>query len=384
MMKAGRLLPLILCAAVLFTACGGKKTETTDSTASGAAENISEGTGTADPYMDVTGKKVGIALPSASDERWSADGAYLEQYLKEKGCEVSLVYSDGLGEQQTADVSQLLSDGCDLLIVSPLADASLAEVLGKAAAADIPVISYDRMIRGTDAVSYYISYDHYRIGQQQGQYCIDALGLKPEDTSKEYNMEFFAGDPADTDTGYLFNGAYDTLKPYLDAGVLNVPSGQMTFGAVTSSGADSSSAENRMKELLNTRYDKKTQLDILLCADDTAALGVIKALDSSYKGKNHVIVTGQGCGQENLNCIRSGKQSMTVYMAPGQEAAVAADLAFTLLAGESADGSLISDSAWDFTCVYDTSSYDNGTGIIPSYLIVPEVITADNIRTVIG
>ena len=371
---------LAAAAAICLTACGAKK-ETAESTASGTEEAPVSGEAQ-DPYMDVSGRRVAIAFPSAADERWSRDGEYLEQRFQEKGCTTHLVYSDGLEEQQTADVTQLIDEGCDLLIVSAIGDTSLAAPLAKAKAAGIPVIAYDKLIRGTDAVNFYVAYDAYRIGEMQGEYCIRALGLKVEDTSKEYNVEFIAGNPADTTTGYLFSGAYDTLKPYLDAGVLDVPSEQMTFGQVTEGEWDANAAETRMKTILNTYYDKKTELAIALCSDDEAAKGVSKVLDTSYSGKNHVIVTGCGAEADNLELIRKGKQSMTVYMAPEQEAAVTADLGLTLLAGESADANLISDGGWKFECRYDTSSYNNGKGIVPSFLIVPEVITADNIRKI--
>ena len=69
---------------------------------------------------------------------------------------------------------------------------------------------------------------------------------------------------------------------------------------------------------------------------------------------------------------------MTVYKAVANEAVATLDLAVALLNGETPDASLIDQSGWDFDCTYDTSSYDKGTGIIPSYLLVPTVVTKDN------
>ena len=70
---------------------------------------------------------------------------------------------------------------------------------------------------------------------------------------------------------------------------------------------------------------------------------------------------------------------MTVYKAVANEAVATLDLAVAILNGETPDESLISNSGWDFDCSYDTKSYDNGTGIIPSYLLVPTVVTKDNL-----
>ena len=35
----------------------------------------------------------------------------------------------------------------------------------------MPVISYDRLIKGSDAVNYYISFDNEQVGKLQGRAC---------------------------------------------------------------------------------------------------------------------------------------------------------------------------------------------------------------------
>lgn len=47
--------------------------------------------------------------------------------------------------------------------------------LKDAKAKSIPVISYDRLITGTDAVTYYVSFDNQQVCKIQGQYLIDKL-----------------------------------------------------------------------------------------------------------------------------------------------------------------------------------------------------------------
>ena len=72
---------------------------------------------------------------------------------------------------------------------------------------------------------------------------------------------------------------------------------------------------------------------------------------------------------------------MTVYKNVANEAIVTLELAKAMLAGETPDASLI--DTFGIDCAYDTSSYDNGTGIIPSYLLVPSVITKDNLQELV-
>ena len=325
------------------------------------------------------GGKIGISMPTQSLERWNRDGSYLEEQFKAAGYDVELTYSDNETDRQVNDIQNLISDGVDLLVVAAIDGEALNTVMDEAKDAGIPVISYDRLIK-SDAVSYYISFDNYTVGTLQGQYVIDTLDLDNAG-DKTYNIEFTAGDPADNNAGYFFNGAYDTLKPYLDAGTLNVVSGQTDFDSVATAQWDTQTALERMQNILASYYADGTQLDVALCSNDSTALGVTQAIESDYAGKNDVLITGQDGDEANLANIVDGKQSMTVYKAVANEAVVTLDLAKAMLAGDTVDESLIEKSGWDFECAYDTESYETSDGNkCPSFLLVPTVVTKDNLQ----
>ncbi len=322
--------------------------------------------------------KVGVAMPTKSLERWNRDGSFLQEQFESKGYEVELKYSDNDVAQQVADIENMIADGVDVLIVAAIDGESLTTVLDTAAEASIPVIAYDRLIMNTKAVSYYVSFDNYTVGKLQGQYVVDTLGLKTDDTSKTYNIEFTAGDPADNNAGFFFNGAFDTLKPYIDAGILNVVSDQTKFEQVATQSWSTDNALDRMQNILASYYSNGTVLDIALCSNDSTALGVTQAIESDYAGDNAVIITGQDGDEANMKNIVDGKQSMTVYKAVANEAVVTVALADALLKGETPAADLT--SKFDCECAYDTESYDNNTGKIPSYLLVPTVVTKDNFK----
>ncbi len=363
-------------AAVLgLTACGGTASSTAASTTSSAASSTASTAASA----SAGGKKVGIAMPTKSLERWNRDGSYLKQQFEGKGYTVELTYSDNDVNQQVNDIQNLIADGVAILIVAAIDGESLS-VLDDAKDAGIPVISYDRLIMNTAAINYYVSFDNYTVGKLQGQYVVDTLKLDLKDTSKSYNIEFTAGDPADNNAGFFFNGAFDVLKPFIDAGILKIPSGQNTFEQVATASWSTDTAMSRMQNILASYYSNGTVLDVALCSNDSTALGVTKAIESDYAGSNTPIITGQDGDEANLANIVDGKQSMTVYKAVANEAVVTLDLAMAMMDGKTPDDGLITDSGWDFDCTYDTKSYDNGTGIIPSYLLVPVVVTKDNIQ----
>jgi len=363
-MKKILALILALVMALGLVACGNSSS----SGSSGSTDN-----------KKTDGAKVGIAMPTKSLERWNRDGSYLKSQFESAGYTVELTYSDNDVNQQVNDIENLISDGVNILIVAAIDGESLTTVLNSADEKSIPVISYDRLIRNTKAVDYYVSFDNYKVGVLQGQYVIDTLKLDAKDTSKTYNIEFTAGDPADNNAGFFFNGAFDTLKPFISAGILKIVSGQKTFQEVATASWDTSTAMNRMQNILASYYSNGTQLDVALCSNDSTALGVTQAIESDYAGTNTPIITGQDGDEANLKNIVNGKQSMTVYKAVANEAVVTLALAQSILKGEKPDAGLTSQFTCE--CAYDTKSYDNGTGVIPSYLLTPSVVTKANIQT---
>ena len=316
-------------------------------------------------------------MPTQSLERWNRDGSYLKEQFEGRGYAVDLVFSDNKIDQQVKDLENLISGGVNLLVIAAIDGESLSNVLAEAKDAGIPVISYDRLIRNTDAISYYVSFDNYTVGKLQGEFVEQQLDLANAG-DKKFNIEFTAGDPADNNAGFFYNGAHDVLKPYIDAGTLVVVSGQEDFDKVATPQWNTETAMKRFQNILASYYSDGTQLDVALCSNDSTALGVAQAIGSDYAGANTVLVTGQDGDEANLANIVDGKQSMTVYKAVANEAVVTLDVADALLNGQTPDASLIEASGWTFDCAYDTESYDNGTGIIPSYLLVPTVVTKDN------
>ena len=375
-MKKILALILALCMTLALVACGGGNDSNSNSN---STPSISNNDSTPSTSGDATGKTVGIAMPTKSLERWNRDGAYLEEQFKAAGYNTIVTFSDNKNEQQVNDIQNMLAQGVDLLIIAAIDGAGLNTVMNDAGAAGIPVISYDRLIMNDNA-SYYVSFDNYTVGKLQGEYVRDALNL--ENAAGPFNMEFTAGDPADNNAGYFFNGAMDVIKPYIDSGKVIVKSGQTAFDQVATDQWQTDVALDRAQNVLASYYSDGSQLDAWLCSNDSTSLGVTQAIQADYAGSNAVVITGQDGDEANLRNIKDGAQSMTVYKAVANEAVVTLDLAKAILNGDSIDGGLISASGWDFDCAYDTESYETTPGNkCPSFLLVPDVVTADNMET---
>ena len=319
--------------------------------------------------------KVGIAMPTKSLERWNRDGAYLEEQFKALGYEVELVYSDNDAVQQNNDIANMIADGVEVLVIVAIDSDTLSAVLKDAEDAGIVVIAYDRLINNAN-IAYYVSFDNYTVGVLQAKYVIEALDLENAG-DKTYNIEFTAGDPADTNAGYFFNGAFDTLKPFIDAGTLKIPSGKTTFEQVATPAWSTDTALENFQNTLASYYGDGTVLDIALCSNDSTAAGVAQAIISDYAGDNQPIVTGQDGDIGNLQNIVDGYQTMTVYKNVSDEAGVTVVLVDAILAGEQPGAELC--EQFEADAAFDTETYDNGLGVVPSYLLVPYSIDASNL-----
>lgn len=321
------------------------------------------------------GDLVGISMPTKSLERWNRDGSYLKEQFEAAGYKVELTYSDNDAVQQNNDIANMIADGVKVLVVVAIDSDTLSSVLKDAEDAGIVVIAYDRLINNAN-IAYYVSFDNYTVGVLQAQYVIDALDLDNAG-DKTFNIEFTAGDPADTNAGYFFSGAFDTLKPYIDAGTLKIPSGKTTFEQVATPAWSTDTALENFQNTLASYYGDGTVLDIALCSNDSTAAGVAQAIISDYAGSNQPIVTGQDGDIGNLQNIVDGHQTMTVYKNVADEAGVTLVLVDAILKGETPGAELV--EKFDADAAFNTETYDNGLGIVPSYLLVPYSIDKDNL-----
>ena len=123
------------------------------------------------------GTKVGVSMPTKDLQRWNQDGANMQAELEAAGYEVDLQYAGNDESQQLAQIENMISGEVDVLVIAAIEASSLGEALDMAKAANIPVIAYDRLLMNSDAVSYYATFDNYKVGVTQGQYIVDTLDL---------------------------------------------------------------------------------------------------------------------------------------------------------------------------------------------------------------
>lgn len=317
------------------------------------------------PAACAEGDLVGVAMPTQDLQRWNQDGANMKEQLEAAGYSVDLQFAANDIPTQVSQIENMIANGCKVLVVASIDGDALGTVLAQAKEAGIPVIAYDRLIMNSDAVSYYATFDNWLVGTKQGEFIEEALNLK-EDDGKTYNIEFITGDPGDNNINFFFDGAMSILQPYLDSGKLVCPSGQTEKAVVATANWATDAAQSRFENILSSFYADGTQLDAVLASNDSTACGVENALEASYTGEWPVI-TGQDCDIAIMANLVSGKQSMSVFKDTRTLAAKTVEMVDALMKGTEPP-------------INDTETYDNGTGIIPSFLCEPVACTADNYK----
>ena len=309
------------------------------------------------------GKLVGVAMPTKDLQRWNQDGENMKAMLEAEGYSVDLQYASNDVQQQLNQVTNMINNGCDVVVIAAIEGSSLGSALDLAKEKGIPVIAYDRLLMESDAVSYYATFDNYKVGTVQGTYVKEALDL--DNAEGPFYMEITAGDPGDNNANYFYSGAMDVLKPYIDEGKIIVKSDQVEFNDVATPTWKTEVAQTRASSILSSFYADGSKIDAWLCSNDSTALGVTNALEDNYDNDEWPIITGQDCDISNVKNMIAGKQSMSVFKDTRTLAAQVVKMIGQILNGEEVD-------------VNDTETYDNNKIVVPSFLCEPVFADVNN------
>lgn len=328
-----------------------------------------------DSETAVAGGLIGVSMPTQSSTRWISDGESIKAEMEAQGFEVDLQYAEDDIPTQVAQLEGMLTKGAKALIIAAIDGTQLTDVLQAAADAGVPVIAYDRLIRDSENVNYYATFDNFKVGVQQATSLLVGMGVyaSEESTSADgpnaagpWNIELVAGSLDDNNAFFFFNGAMSVLQPLIDSGVLVVKSGQTTIEQVATLRWDGAVAQKRMEDILVSSYADGSKVNGVLSPYDGLSRGIIAALvDAGYTTDDLPTITGQDAEVLSVKSMLAGEQYSTIFKDTRELAKVASNMAIAILNGEEPE-------------VNDTTTYDNGVKVVPSFLLTPYIVTVDN------
>ena len=316
------------------------------------------------------GALIGIAMPTKTSERWIDDGNNVSKKLEELGYKVDLQYANDKVPDQQQQIESQLNKGAKALIIAAIDGTALTQQLKSAGDTGVKVIAYDRLINGSPNVDYYVTFDNNKVGVQQGTSLLTGLGILDKDgkdTGKKgpYNIELFAGSPDDNNAKFFWDGAMSVLQPYMDKGVIKVPSGQTQFSQAAIQQWQLKTAQDRMETILNGFYSKDNKkLDGVLAPYDGLSRGILNAVKSAKIPDP--IVTGQDAEKPSDKLILDGVQYSTIFKDTRKLGDTAATMVDDVLNNRQPQ-------------VNDTETYNNKIKVVPSYLHESVIVTKDNL-----
>ncbi|MDE6603623.1 MAG: sugar-binding protein [Lachnospiraceae bacterium] len=373
----GTLLSVAMVASMLV-GCGGGSAETAAPAATDeapAAADEAPAADAADVAADEAaaaatsagGKKVGVAMPTQSSERWINDGDNMKAQLESLGYEVDLQYAEDDVQAQVSQIENMIASGVNCLVIASIDSDALVNVEAQAKEAGIPIIAYDRLLMNTDAVSYYATFDNKGVGTAIGKYIEDNANLDPADPK---TIEFFMGSPDDNNAHMLYAGLMEVLQPYLDNGALVCKSGRTSFDDTCILRWSQETAQQNCENYLTGFYADE-DLDICATAFDGFAYGCKAALEGAgYTDANWPMITGQDAELMATKNIISGKQTMSIYKDTRLLAEKCVTMVQAVLEGAEPE-------------INDTEQYNNGKIVVPSYLCTPVAVDQSNYKDII-
>lgn len=238
--------------------------------------------------------KIGFAMATLKEERWTRDKEAFEAHCKKLNVECQVTVADNRADKQANDADNLLTQGVDVLVVAPHDATQAASIVEKAKKQGVPVISYDRLIN-SDQIDLYISHQVPVIGRKMAEYAIEKV--------PKGNYVLVYGDAADNNAVIMKKEQNEVLKKAVESGDIKI---------VADQNAKDWKADEALKIVENALTQNGDKIDAVIASNDGTAGGAISALETKgLTGK--VLVTGQDAEKAALQRIAEGKQTMTIY-----------------------------------------------------------------------
>lgn len=265
--------------------------------------------------------KVGIVLPTKDEPRWIQDQTRFLDALKTAGISAEVLFSQGDSAKERANVESLVSKGIKVLIICPHDGTAAAAAADVANRAGVKVISYDRLIRGTASVDYYVTFDSVQVGMAWGDYLVSKA------SGKGNNLYLYAGAASDNNAFLFFEGAWKVLQPKIADGTFIVRNSDKAvalskkatltrdemasiIGQVTTNWNFADAKSKAEANLTAAKKEMKGTVYIAAPNDGTAR--AIADAFATDKDVTKFYITGQDAEIASIQYIIDGKQSMTV------------------------------------------------------------------------
>lgn len=303
---------------VVGIGCGGSDGTTTAPAAAPAATDATAPAG-GDAVKDLT---IGYAGPTLNNAFFVGLSKGVRDGTSRKGWKLNETNANGDASTQSNDANNLVTQGVDALILTPIDADGIVPAVEAANAAKIPVFTLDRGARGGDITSF-VETDNKQAGRDAATYIVEQL-------TKRYGAP--QGNVVDLQGLVGTTAAADR-----EEGFQEVMKANPTIKIVANQPADFD--QEKALNVTTNILQANPKIDAIFGANDDNTVGATRAIDSANRFKppedpGHIIVVGIDGTAQALDAIRSGKQSATISQNPIKMAAKAIDFIEQIKRGE--------------------------------------------------
>ncbi|MBE7098754.1 ribose ABC transporter substrate-binding protein RbsB [Bacillus cereus] len=234
--------------------------------------------------------KVGFSVSTLNNPFFVTLKKGAEKKAKASGIELIAVDAQNDAAKQTNDVEDLIQKGVDVVVINPTDSDAVASAVSAANAANIPVITVDRVANSGKVVSH-IASNNIEGGQMASDYIRELVG----GGANVAELEGIPGSSAARERGKGFH---------------NVADKSLKVVAKQAADFDRAKGLSVMENILQANGDIKA----VFAHNDEMALGALEALKSS--GKTDVVVVGFDATEDAVKAVKDGRMAATVAQKP--------------------------------------------------------------------
>lgn len=220
---------------------------------------------------------------------------------------IRIVNANNSASQEIADLKEAVAAGAKGIILNTIQESVTAAAL-QATKEGVPIVTVDRDVSNPAARIAFIGDNDFTLGKELTEFGVQTLADRH--VAKPWNVVVLQGTLGASVTIGRQNGTMSVLDPLVKDGSIKIILNQ-----------SANFETNTAQSMIGTLLAKTTNVQLVACANDAMALGVINALKSHgiTPGKT-TLVAGADAQPESLDAVKAGTQIDTVTHSPYVEA----------------------------------------------------------------
>lgn len=260
-----------------------------------------------------TTKRIAFMMKQQTAFRYlHADMPFFVKTAEAAGYQVLVQSAENDAQAQVSQAENIITQGVDAIVINPVDFNVAAQIAEMAAAANIPLASYNDLIIGADHAAF--------IGRDSREGGIVAAKAIIAKVPKG-NYALIGGDPGQTGATDMQAGYHEIVDPLVDKGDIMIVMDQFAKGWKAEPAQEY--AENAL-----TQTDNK--VDAFLVSYDGESMGVMQAIEGAGLKPGSVPVTGQDMELAAAQAIAEGRMDGSVWPAPDEMGIAGAKAAIAL------------------------------------------------------